>query len=275
MKTDAKSFGIALLKDCPNALRSDLGLPYVLDDTDNYEEFYYQLINLGNAVRNHFCYTPFKHVFVPNLIKEKYYNITKPSSSLSGKAKLKRVNKMSQYSCNAINQFIDEYNSSDDVYVASGEQSFLQEFIEGRLKPGLYVTSTSCYRPWDGNTEIHRNYFVKAELIQIDHISTPVEEFKLDRLLLEALDYFKCKFNSTGISPKGHLKIVYTEDDERDLCKTHVSKDILLDDIEIGSYGIRSCDKYGVRWAYGTALAEPRFSIAMDKLKKKLEVENE
>ena len=48
------------------------------------------------------------------------------------------------------------------------------------------------------------------------------------------------------------------------------SKDILdilsLDGIELGSYGFRKHLDYG--WVFGTGVAEPRLSIALDKLKK-------
>jgi hypothetical protein len=48
----------------------------------------------------------------------------------------------------------------------------------------------------------------------------------------------------------GHLNIVQTE----------IGHDIELNSIEIGSYGWRQ--HRDIIWAYGTGLAEPRFSIA-------------
>jgi hypothetical protein len=44
------------------------------------------------------------------------------------------------------------------------------------------------------------------------------------------------------------------------IVKTEIGHDIELNGIEIGSYGWRQ--NQDIIWAYGTGLAEPRFSIA-------------
>ena len=45
-----------------------------------------------------------------------------------------------------------------------------------------------------------------------------------------------------------------------EIVKTEEGLDIELNGIEIGSYGYRSYKDF--HWIYGTALAEPRFSLA-------------
>lgn len=47
------------------------------------------------------------------------------------------------------------------------------------------------------------------------------------------------------------------------IVKTDIGYDIMYDDIELGSYGIRECSF--LRWIYGTGCAEPRLSTAIHK----------
>lgn len=120
--------------------------------------------------------------------------------------------------------------------IASGEQGFLYLYLKRYLPKGKFQTVTPCFRndPFDFT---HSKYFIKNELIQTDIVTK--EEL--------------CKIVST--SKEFFDKIFPIE--------THVEKtedgyDILLDNVELGSYGIRSCEF--LTWIYGTGCAEPRTS---------------
>ena len=49
--------------------------------------------------------------------------------------------------------------------VGSGEQSFIELWLRGKLPQGRYVCATPCFRDEDILDNFHRNYFFKVELI--------------------------------------------------------------------------------------------------------------
>lgn len=133
--------------------------------------------------------------------------------------------------------------------VASGEQSFLYQYLKGYLPKGTYQTVTPCFRnePYDLT---HSKQFMKLELID----TGMPDEISLDMMVKSSFKFFK------SIMPKKlheHLKIVETG-----------SKmfDIELGGYELGSYGIRECEF--LKWIYGTGIAEPRFSQVVSILDK-------
>lgn len=117
------------------------------------------------------------------------------------------------------------------AFVGSAEQSFLAK----SLSPGKYVGITPCFRP---NVEdaLHQSYFMKVELF--DSAKADYET-----MIADATDFFI----NVGAKPvKQH---------------TYIGVDLMHNDIEIGSYGERTTDN--LTWAYGTGIAEPRFSAAL------------
>lgn len=131
------------------------------------------------------------------------------------------------------------------AFIASGEQGFLYLINKGHMPSwGMYQTITPCLRDdaWDST---HMKSFMKLELI---HYST-TENFKDKDMVFDfaekATSFFKRHVD------ENRLKIVASLEDP-------YSCDITLDDIEIGSYGYRSC--MFCNWIYGTGIAEPRFS---------------
>lgn len=127
--------------------------------------------------------------------------------------------------------------------LGSGEQYFLQEIKEKRLKPGKYCCATPCFRD-DQEDDIHGAYFFKVELIDTKYLD-------LYSTISAAQDFFM----SEGIETNA----VRVESD-------HIQYDVCADDnIELGSYGIRGNDMIG-SWCYGTGVAEPRTSIVKRKL---------
>jgi hypothetical protein len=127
--------------------------------------------------------------------------------------------------------------------VASGEQGFLQLMLGGR-DPGRAYTTTPCFRH-ERYDDLHQPYFMKVELIDTHDVT----EAGLARVLGDARTLFE-QFIETRVEAIGDG-----------------SYDIVAADtgIELGSYGIR--EKFGLRWVYGTGLAEPRLAMAIAKSK--------
>lgn len=129
---------------------------------------------------------------------------------------------------------------TDRYLVASGEQGFAQMMIDGTLPPGRYCTIGPCFRD-DAIDELHQNHFVKLEIIDTtgsasalgDMISTAQELFS-----------YMCLSKPVLVEYQGGY-------------------DIEIAGVEVGSYGFREANGFG--WAYGTGLAEPRLSIAVER----------
>jgi hypothetical protein len=125
--------------------------------------------------------------------------------------------------------------------VGSAEQSFIYLADREGLPSGKYCALTPCFRVEKEINRRNRPYFMKVELFQ----SIRVNEASLHAIIDQAMDWFK------QLAPNGNLEIVNTDE----------GLDIDLNGMEIGSYGIR---KYkNIHWIYATALAEPRFSVAL------------
>lgn len=128
--------------------------------------------------------------------------------------------------------------------VASGEQSFIEMMLDGRILKRAYCI-TPCFRP-DGYDYLKRPQFEKLELINADDVTFA----NLYQMMHDAASFFdqyvRIKFIQTG-----PMSFVIIEKDTR---------------IELGSYGIREmnlADGRHLEWIYGTGRAEPRLSVAM------------
>lgn len=121
-------------------------------------------------------------------------------------------------------------------FVASGEQSFLYLYLKEYLPKGKFQTITPCLRndPFDFT---HTKYFMKNELIITDEVNLD----SLQSLMHKALGFFRKEVSASVTS-----------------IQTLEGYDIMLDDVELGSYGIRETDF--LKWVYGTGCAEPRTS---------------
>lgn len=121
-------------------------------------------------------------------------------------------------------------------FVASGEQSFLYLYLKEYLPKGKFQTITPCLRndPFDLT---HTKYFMKNELIDTENVN----EKNLRVMVNRALEFFRNEISQQVVPFE-------TED----------GIDLVLDNIELGSYGIRHTDF--LSWIYGTGCAEPRTS---------------
>ena len=140
-------------------------------------------------------------------------------------------------------------------FVASGEQSFLQLWQEGRLPKRVagYVGWTPCLRDEAVLDETHQHGFMKAEwFVPLSKKLTAEEHFRqLQGLVSMQTDVFYEVSRVLGWRRKAYIH----EEPTRE------GLDLVLGSIEIGSYGIRTFD--GKPYMYGTALALPRFTQAL------------
>ncbi len=140
-----------------------------------------------------------------------------------------------------------EIVGKDKVLVASGEQGFLYLYLKGFLPKGRFMGITPCFReePFD---QTHSKYFIKNELIITDEVN--------NKTLVDVINVCK-KFYESELETSV------------DLVKTEFGFDLEVNGIEIGSYGIRSCEY--LDWIYGTGCPEPRLSMVksiIDRQKK-------
>lgn len=134
--------------------------------------------------------------------------------------------------------------SNDGALVGSAEQSFIQLMLDGKLEPGQYVAATPCFRD-DQVDELHQQYFFKVELI--DYATS---------------EFVNIQQNLNKMMTDAHILMRSIGAKEASLVRTADGFDIELNGIELGSYGYRKFkDNF---WIYGTGLAEPRFTQALE-----------
>lgn len=145
----------------------------------------------------------------------------------------------------ASQDYVIKHNNK--TLVASGEQSFLYLALKNFLPPGKYQTVTPCFRN-ESFDFTHSKYFMKNELIITDGM------FTRERILLMAKD---AKTFISKYIPEEALTIDKIDDFSYDI-NCHVNYKGKEKIIELGSYGIRSCEF--LTWIYGTGIAEPRLT---------------
>lgn len=123
--------------------------------------------------------------------------------------------------------------------VGSAEQAFLMLDRGGHLGKGAFVALTPCFRDEPVVDALHQKTFMKVELYRNDDTSPEA----LEAMIRLAQGFFRRHANA-------EIAREITED----------GIDLTLGGVEIGSYGLREAG--GLRWVYGTGLAEPRFSTA-------------
>jgi hypothetical protein len=145
---------------------------------------------------------------------------------------------------------------SDLYAVGSGEQSFVELQLQGKLPPGRYITMTPCFREEMQHSDITRPHFMKAELYITEGITEDTPRELATMCMRMYRQMLMNEMRSDGISDR-LIELKATKTDE--------GWDVMLDGVELGSYGMRTYE--GVTWVYGTALAEPRFSVVVDRIR--------
>jgi hypothetical protein len=149
--------------------------------------------------------------------------------------------------------------------VASAEQSFIQMQMDaiaaGTRIGGNYCAITPCFRNESVLDDLHHPYFMKLELIVWNG---GIRD--LTGMLDIAREWLGREH--PGDHPGDDLLTSVVPNNDPDPLSVTQAYDIstVLTGIELGSYGIRMHDKVG-RWAYGTGLAEPRYSLALEREK--------
>lgn len=128
--------------------------------------------------------------------------------------------------------------------VGSAEQGFLQLRVHQNLPDGWYVSTGPCFRDEAVLDKYHQKQFLKTELIR----------FGKEEEMNSSLDTIM-SFANSFMSRFGKVDID---------CFGDAQFDLSINNIEVGSYGIRYHKKAGW-WVYGTGLAEPRFTLALEK----------
>jgi len=137
---------------------------------------------------------------------------------------------------------------TNTALVGSAEQSFLKMEMDGLLSKGRYVACTPCFRIEDANDGWHFPTFMKVELYRTDKVNTTT----LYDTIKFAEEFFE-----------GQLRLNCGHKHKNKLTRQATSEgvDLMLNGIEIGSYGIRGMTSF--KWIYGTGVALPRFTQAV------------
>lgn len=134
------------------------------------------------------------------------------------------------------------------VLVGSAEQSFIAMQLDGRLPPGRYVALTPCFRDEGAaRDDLHALYFAKVELFS----TLPDHDDERAALEMAAYAFMASQFDGAPAPI--------------DSVMTDGGVDLEIGGIEVGSYSSRTYED--ISWTCGTGLAEPRFSMAVDRLR--------
>lgn len=132
----------------------------------------------------------------------------------------------------------------EGTLVGSAEQSLLS--MIDQLPDVPIVAASPCFRYEPVLDELHQTTFMKVELFSKGKLWLV--------LMMHALEMFKNRGLSVDVQVQPDSPL-YKE-----------QTDLLVDGIEIGSYGYREVD--GHVWSYGTGWAEPRMSLVTERGRK-------
>jgi len=166
----------------------------------------------------------FSRIETPWTVTKEISNITKPSNAKD----------------------FELLHDNNKCLVASAEQSFLYLYNKGFLPKGKFQSVTPCFR-FENFDQTHTKYFLKNELIITDDTSIG----NLNWIVSIAYINFCILVDPYGL--REYVEVVPLDGD---------CYDINLGKTEIGSYGIRECSF--LKWIYGTGIAEPRLSKAIE-----------
>lgn len=142
-----------------------------------------------------------------------------------------------------------EPQTHEGALVASAEQSFLWLESKNELNPGAvgHIGWTPCFRHEKKYDALHHHYFMKAELFVI------VQDDPWGRLE-EMMSNVSNSWRAIAIL-EGRVDLI------PEMKSTGAdSFDLMVEGIELGSYGVRELLNDRGLYLYGTAIAEPRWS---------------
>ena len=171
--------------------------------------------------QNYYNDLGYQYCEVPYLVPEEYNMLTKPHNDQSFVLKH------------------DLFANQPHELVGSAEQGFIYLMATNQLPNDKLCAITPCFRT-ERYSKTHLPWFMKCELF---HLSASKEDCKS---MIDCAWQFFSKY-----APKKNLQLVQT---------TEESWDINLNNMEIGSFGLRHFE-FGT-FIYGTGLALPRFEEA-------------
>lgn len=131
--------------------------------------------------------------------------------------------------------------------VGSAEQGFLQLLQNGELDAVNYVSAGPCFRREHVYDDLHQPQFFKVEVF-VKCSDSKQAQFAANELIFKAKKFMQDQSGQAiEVVDSGH------------------GWDLELNGVELGSYGYRCAQGYGC-WAYGTGVAEPRFSTVVSGL---------
>lgn len=173
----------------------------------------------------------YKHISVPTMVEADVMNSTLPPSAILDKK---------------------PEGTKQLFHVASAEQSFIQMLKNGWKPKDIYYQAVSaCHRPFDKNKgELYQEWFIKLELF---FYNTSYLDLLSDALDLYSKDLFGDEDNSSKIN----------------VVHTNIGHDLIVENIEIGSYGARHINVGGkyFEFSYGTGYVPFRVQKVKEKLK--------
>lgn len=122
--------------------------------------------------------------------------------------------------------------------VGSAEQGFIYLLLQNKLSSDKLYSISPCFRTEEYDNT-HQPWFIKLELFHISDKKSDLED-----MINKAMIFFK----------NYYCPIILEKTADN-------SFDLLINDIEIGSYGMRKIEN--TSFIYGTGLALPRFEIAI------------
>jgi hypothetical protein len=141
---------------------------------------------------------------------------------------------------------VREWTTPNGALVGSAEQSFVHMALQGDLPlHGQYFAITPCFRVEPFIDEQHHSHFMKCELFMP---VTVADDCDIRDVAEDALAFFQGLAHGVGTP---------------EIVRTREGLDIMLNGIELGSYGYGEVPGTEVKWVYGTGLAEPRLSVAL------------
>lgn len=146
-------------------------------------------------------------------------------------------------------QGLKVFQSNFGCLIGSAEQSFIQMMLDKELEPGRYQATTPCFRDEPKYDDLSLMSFMKTELIWYNPQTEGVEP----------IDAYEQVFNH-ALQCFFHV----SDGDKFSLVKTEEGVDIFCNGVELGSYGIRKLGDEHL-WVYGTGIAEPRFTLVVQK----------
>ncbi len=159
---------------------------------------------------------------------------------------------------------VDSHTTIGEL-VGSAEQGFIDQFIKGVIPSGKKVVSVSpCFRKEPECDEYHFNQFIKVELGMGFFISSFMDEVQLHTTIDNSIRTFINHANAFFDSKTDKLV---------ECVEVNGDFDLMIDDIELGSYGYRVFQRQdAIIWIYGTGLALPRFSQAIDAIPRSIDI---